>query len=333
MSDPPDEFEWIRRGLAPLAAGAPEAFGLLDDAAAIPARPGFDLVISKDAMVEGAHFLPEDPPDLVARKLLRSNLSDLAAKGAEPYGYFLAVAWPSAYGWPEREAFARGLAEDQALYGLKLFGGDTVGARGGLVASITILGFVPAGRMLLRSGAKTGEVLLVSGTVGDARLGLAAASGKLVGLSYFDREWLAGRYRLPEPRLGLGDALRSHASGAADVSDGLIADAGKVAAASGVGLEIDLDRLPLSAPAQRWLAKASDPAAARLDLSSGDALGGDDYEIVCTAPADQVEALIADARAVGVALTPIGAMTTQPGVRVFAGGREVAVDKTGYVHH
>ena len=333
MSDPPDEFEWIARCLAPLAEGAPEAFGLRDDAAAIASRPGFDLVVSKDAVVEGVHFLAGDPPDLVARKLLRVNLSDLAAKGAEPYGYFLAVAWPRTYGWPEREAFARGLAEDQARFGLKLLGGDTVGTPGPLVASVTILGWVPAGRMVRRSSAMPGDLLLVTGTVGDARLGLAAAKGDKVGISYAENQWLADRYRLPEPRLGLGDAMRRCVHAAMDVSDGLISDAGKIAVASGVGLEIDLDRLPLSEPAAAWLARAPDPLAARIALASGDDLGGDDYEVVCTAPAEGLADLRAAANEAGIRLTQIGRATAGSGVRVLAGGREVAVAKGGYVHH
>jgi thiamine-monophosphate kinase len=328
MSGPPDEFEWIARGLAPLAEGAPEAFGLLDDAAAIPSRPGCDLIVSKDAIVEGVHFLPDDPPDLVARKLLRVNLSDLAAKGAEPYGYFLAIAWPENYGWSEREAFARGLAEDQARFGLKLFGGDTVATPGPLTASLTILGWTPAGRMVRRTGARPGDVVLVSGTIGDGFLGLLSAKGLRVIKSYKDADWLADRYRLPQPRSGLAEALRDHAHAAADISDGLIADAGKVAAASGVGFEIDLDRLPLSAPAMAWLADAADPVAARIELATG----GDDYEIVCAVAPENAPALLAAAAAAGIALAPVGRGTAGSGVRVIAGGAEVEVARAGYVH-
>jgi thiamine-monophosphate kinase len=328
MSGPPDEFDWIARGLAPLAEGAPEAFGLLDDAAAIPARPGFDLIISKDAMVEGVHFLPDDPPDLVARKLLRVNLSDLAAKGADPYGYFLAAAWPAKYGWPERQAFARGLADDQQRFGLKLFGGDTVSTPGPLTASLTILGWTPAGRMVRRAGAQAGDVIFVSGTIGDGYLGLLVHKGLRVIKSYKQAAWLADRYQLPQPRSGLGEALRDHAHAAADVSDGLIADAGKVAAASGVGLEIDLDRLPLSAAATAWLARAASPARARIELATG----GDDYEIVCATAPENAPALLAAARVAGIALSPIGMATAGSGVRVFADGLEVEVAKAGYVH-
>ncbi len=328
MSDRPDEFEWIERLLAPLAKNAPEAFGLLDDAAAIPARPGYDLIVSKDAIVEGVHFLPEDPPELVARKLLRVNLSDLAAKGAEPYGYFLAIAWPKRFGWDEREAFARGLEADQMRYGLKLLGGDTVGTPGPLTASVTILGWAPAGRMVQRAGAEPGDVLMVTGTIGDGRLGLVAAKDALVGISYDHAQWLANRYRLPEPRLGLGDALRACAHAAADVSDGLIADAGKVAAASALGVQIDLDALPLSDAAKAWLATVPDQTQARLELASG----GDDYEVVITAPRAHVEALRGACGARGLPLTVIGGITGREGVHVIAGGREVEHGAGGWVH-
>jgi thiamine-monophosphate kinase len=294
----------------------------------VPSWPGHDLIISKDAIVEGVHFLPDDPPELVARKLLRVNLSDLAAKGAEPYGYFLAVAFPPRYGWPEREAFVRGLEADQMRYGLKLLGGDTVSTPGPLTASVTILGWAPAGRMVQRAGAEPGDVVLVTGTIGDAHLGLAAAKEALVGLSYSETAWLADRYRLPEPRLGLGDALRACAHAAADVSDGLIADAGKVAAASALGVQIDLDALPLSDAAKAWLATVSDPIAARLELASG----GDDYEIVLTAPRAHVEALRGACGVRGLSLTAIGGITGREGVRVISGGREIEHGVGGWVH-
>jgi thiamine-monophosphate kinase len=328
MSEPPDEFEWIARGLRPLAKNAPEALDLADDAAELPARPDFDLVVSQDMMVEGVHFLADDPPDLVARKLLRVNLSDLAGKGAEPYGYFLAIAWPARFDWSQREAFARGLEQDQTHFGLKLFGGDTTATPGPLVASVTILGWVPAGRMVQRAGATPGDVILVSGTIGDGLLGLRAAKHELVGISYDEQRWLAGRYRLPEPRLRLGNPLRSLAHAAADVSDGLVADAGHIASASGVGLALDLDRLPLSTAAAAWLAAQPDAPAAKVALATG----GDDYEIVCAAPRSHVDDLIAAAEAAGVAMTEIGVATEEGGVRVAAGGRELAVPQAGYVH-
>ena len=276
-------------------------------------------------MVEGVHFLPDDPPDLVARKLLRVNLSDLAAKAAEPYGYLLTVAWSPAWGQARREAFARGLGEDQARFGLRLFGGDTVSTPGPMSASATLFGWVPAGRMIRRAGAKIGDLVLVSGTIGDGWLGLAAAGGRLdlpAGeLSDTDLAWLAERYRLPSPRLGLREALRAHAHAGADVSDGLLADAGHIAEASRVGVEIDLDRLPLSPPAARFRDRLAELAS-----------GGDDYEIVCTAAPDQAGPLIEAARCAGVALTVCGRVTEGDGVSATMGGRAVALERLGWRH-
>jgi thiamine-monophosphate kinase len=327
--DPVDEFDWIDRCLRPLAADAPEAFGLLDDAAAIPARPGFDLIVSKDAIVEGVHFLPSDPLDRVARKLLRTNLSDLAAKGAEPYGYFLAIAWPfSNSGWERRRAFAAGLAADQADLGLKLLGGDTVSTPGPLTASATILGWSPQGRMVRRSGARPGDLVLVTGSIGDGALGLRAARGEEVGVTEAESTWLRDRYQLPQPRLGLGEALRAHASAAADVSDGLIADAGRIAEASGMRLTIDLARMPLSLAASHWLALQADPGEARAAL----AVGGDDYEILCTASAEAAPGLCAAAEALGMPMTEVGFVSAGQGAWVLADGHPIRVQRAGWRH-
>jgi thiamine-monophosphate kinase len=322
-----DEFEAIAKLLRPLAEGAPEALGLLDDAAVIPARPGFDLVISKDAMVEGVHFLAEDPLDLVARKLLRVNLSDLAAKAAEPAGYLLAAAWPARCGWPEREAFARGLAEDQRRYGIRLLGGDTVSTPGPLTLSLTILGWTPGGAMVRRSGARPGDRVLVSGTIGDGWLGLQAARG---GLAEFGAgaQVLAERYRLPRPRLELTPSLRAYASAAADVSDGLAADVGHIGEASGVAVALALERLPLSEPAAAWLAVQPDRAAALAQLASG----GDDYEVVCTAVPDRAVRLAEEAARTGVALTDVGEVRAGEGVSAACDGAAVAMARSGWRH-
>ena len=303
-----DEFELIGRLFRPLAKGAPEALGLMDDAAVIPSRPGFDLVVTKDALVEGVHFLPDDPLDLVARKALRVNLSDLAAKGAAPYGYFLAVAWPG--GLRDHEAFARGLGEDQQRYGLKLLGGDTTATPGPLTLSVTMLGWVEAGRAVLRSTARPGDELVLSGTIGDGRLGLLAAQGKLEDLAAAQVAWLADRYRLPQPRLDLDVASLA---AAADVSDGLIADAGHIAEASGLGVEIDLDRLPVSDAAQAWLDRGADLLA----LASG----GDDYEIVGAARTGAPGGF-----------TQVGRFIRGSGVTVLEAGQPVQVAHAGYRH-
>jgi thiamine-monophosphate kinase len=323
-----DEFETIAKLFRPLTGGAPEALDLTDDAAAIPSRPGFDLVVTKDAMVEGVHFLADDAPDLVARKLLRVNLSDLAAKGAEPYAYFLAVAWPERWDDARKSAFAAGLGEDQKAFGLTLFGGDTVSTPGPLTASATLLGWVPSGRMVKRSGAGEGDVVLGSGTIGDGHLGLLAAQGLLAGVSDAHAAFLAGRYRLPAPRLELRETLRRYATAAADVSDGLLADAGHIGEASGLGVQIELERLPLSAAARAWLALQPDPVAAMVRLATG----GDDYEVVCTVkPSDAAEA-IRSAESAGAPLTEIGRMVSGRGVRAGFEGRAVDVATPGWTH-
>lgn len=314
--DPPfGEFADIARLFRPLTRGAPEAFDLLDDAAAIPSRPGYDLVVTKDAVVEGVHFPKGEAPDLIARKLLRANLSDLAAKGAEPYAYFLATAWPTSWDAAAKAAFAVGLDVDGREFGVTLLGGDTVSTPGPMTASATLLGWVPAGCMVRRGGARPGDLVLVSGTIGDGHLGLLAALGELA-----DPEGsLVGRYRLPQPRLSLREALRAHAHAAADVSDGLVADAGHIATASRAGILLDLDRMPLSAAAKVWLAAQPDEAAARLRLATG----GDDYEIVCTASPEQAGAL---------GLTVIGEVFEGSGVQVLAGGQLVEPSAGGWTH-
>ena len=320
-SGPVDEFDFIARLMKPLTGGAPEALGLLDDAAAIPARPGFDMIVTSDMIVEGVHFLPSDPLDLVARKLLRVSLSDLAAKGAEPYGWFLTVSWPARCGWPEREAFARGLAEDQGQFGLNLLGGDTTSTPGPLTASATLLGWVASGAAKLRSAARPGDVILVSGTIGDGWLGLRAALGKISapGALY--------RYRLPEPRLNLRQALQA-AHACADVSDGLLADAGRIAVASGLCAEIDLERVPLSQDGLGHVEASRDHLAALIALAAG----GDDYELVLTSAPERAEHVIAAAAAAGVRMTVIGRMGQGQGVRTLYQGHEAAIDRLGYRH-
>jgi thiamine-monophosphate kinase len=318
---PVDEFDFIARLMKPLTQGAPEALGLLDDAALIPPRAGFELVATTDMIVEGVHFLPSDPLDLVARKLLRVNLSDLAAKAAEPWGWLLSVSWPKRCGWAEREAFARGLTEDQDAFGLKLLGGDTTSTPGPLTASATLLGWVQSGQARLRSGARAGDVVLVSGVIGDGWLGLKAALGEIVSPGALQR------YRLPEPRLPLRGALAAaHAS--ADVSDGLLADAGRIAIASGLGVEVDLERMPLSEDGLRHLAGAPDRLAALFDLATG----GDDYELVCTAASERAEHVTAAASAAGVRMTAVGRMTEGQGVRAIYEGRDVTPPRLGYRH-
>jgi thiamine-monophosphate kinase len=325
--DSPDEFETIDRLFKPLSEGAPEAQGLMDDVAVLPARMGQDLVVTKDAIVEGVHFLETDPLDLVARKLLRVNLSDLAAKGAEPYGYLLSVSWSKRCGWPEREAFAAGLALDQKQYGVFLFGGDTTSTPGPLTCSLTAFGWIPHGRVVSRGGARSGDLILVSGSIGDGVLGLAASRGELSALEPARVEALIKRYRLPEPRVTMAKLVRENASASADVSDGLIADVGHIAEASGLRAMINLEAVPLSRAARAWLAKRVDPAEALLDLASG----GDDYEIVCCARADRAETMIRAAQDHGD-LTVIGHLVEGEGVAVSYMGDPMRFQRGGWRH-
>jgi thiamine-monophosphate kinase len=293
----------------------------MDDVAVLPSRPGHDLVMTKDAMVAGVHFLSDDPLDLVARKLLRTNLSDLAAKGAEPFGYLLMTSWPHAFGWNERERFARGLAEDGAAFDLDLLGGDTVSTPGPLTVGATLLGWSPAGGVVRRGGARPGDVLMVSGVIGDGWLGLQAAQGLLPDLE----GGLARRYRLPTPRLGMRRALRDFARAAADVSDGLLADAGHLAAASGCGVRIDLERVPLSAAGSAWASAQPDKMRAMAALSAG----GDDYEVVCALAPDDVDAFRA---AAGVAVHAVGQFVDGAGVSIHFGDDEAPQERLGWRH-
>jgi thiamine-monophosphate kinase len=323
---PRDEFELIARLFAPLARGWPGAYGLLDDAATIAPPAGHELVVTKDLIVEGVHYLPADPPDLVARKLIRVNVSDLAAKGAEPLAYLLGLALPRGVSMSWLEGFARGLAADQAAYGLHLIGGDTTSGEGPAVLSLTAFGTVPLGGMLRRAGARPGDHVYVSGTIGDAALGLVVLKGGLPGLGAAERGALIQRYRLPEPRPSLGPRLRGIVHACLDVSDGLIADLGHICEVSGVGAEIEVARLPLS-PAAR-AALAHEPSLLETVLT-----GGDDYELLFTAPAsvdDTIRQASSDAQ---VPVARIGRIVAGRGVRALgADGRPLAFGRAGYTH-
>lgn len=320
------EFETIQRLLKPLAH--PEwARGLADDVAVLPSRPGYDLVLTKDAIVEGVHFLPEDALDTVAQKLLRVNLSDLAAKGAEPFGYLLACCWSERCGWPEREAFASGLRRDQAIFDIALLGGDTVKTPGPASFSATLLGWAPSGAAVSRAGARPGDLLFVTGTIGDGWLGLQAARGMLT-LEPERRDALEAAYRTPMPRVEFASVILGLATASADVSDGLLADAGHIAAASGVSVEIDLEVLPMSTAAQAWFEGRVDAQAALELLASG----GDDYEILLTAPPGAENALRREAERRHLRLTRVGRVTPGQGLSVRYYGQEIIPTRTGWTH-
>lgn len=316
MADPhrPGEFDLIARYFAPLAAGEAGAFDLTDDAAVLTPSPGWAIVATADAMVAGVHFLPEDPPDLIARKLLRVNLSDLAAMGARPRAYLLTTAFPAAIDDAWLAAFAEGLAADQAEFGIHLLGGDTVSTPGSLTLSLTALGEARDGAVLRRSRAKPGDTVYVTGTIGDAALGLDSLRGHLGGLGPRQAEYLAGRYRLPQPRTACGPRLLGLAHAALDVSDGLVGDLGHICKASGLAAVIEAAHVPTSEAADEAL--AADP-----ELLARILTGGDDYELLFTAPPDAAAAIAALGAELGLAITAIG--------RCEAGQGVSAVDRDG----
>ncbi|MEE2691911.1 MAG: thiamine-phosphate kinase [Pseudomonadota bacterium] len=322
------EFDIIRTLFAPLAKDAVGSFNLKDDAALLATG---EYVVTKDLIVAGVHFLEKDPLDLVARKLLRVNLSDLAAKGARAVGYFLGCVWPKAIKEEAIARFAQGLAVDQELYRIALFGGDTTKHRAAgapLTLSATLFGTPPRQGMMARGGASVGDDLYVTGTIGDAGLGLAALE-KRETFSKLDRDFLVARYRLPEPRLTMGGALAGHVSAALDVSDGLIADAGHLARESGVAAVIDAERIPLSEAAGLWLAKQDDRNAALGALATF----GDDYEILFAAPPSMRRAVDMASKVSKTRVRRIGQLTKGSGVTLHdLDGHDIDIGPGGYDH-
>jgi thiamine-monophosphate kinase len=325
---PSAEDSLIARYFKPLATD-PGAFDLTDDAAILKSSAD-DIVVTTDAIVEGVHFLPGDPPDTIARKALRVNLSDLAAKGATPAGFVLTLALRAADdAW--LAPFARGLGEDATQFGCPLLGGDTVSTPGPLMISITAFGRVPPGKMIRRGGAAPGDRVVVSGTIGDAALGLdilrgGAVSAALAG-DVAAKQMLIGRYRVPQPRIALAQAVRDHASAAMDVSDGLAGDLAKLCAASGVSAAIDAAGIPLSSAAQALLARGT--VGIETILS-----GGDDYEILCAVAENRFDAFAQGARLAGVAVTSIGTIIAGSSVPRFIDGQgtEIALPRLSYSH-
>jgi thiamine-monophosphate kinase len=327
-SNPSGEDSLIARYFRPIATDA-GAFDLGDDAAALK-TDGNDIVVTTDAIVEGVHFLSSDPPDTVARKALRVNLSDLAAKGATPAGFVLTLALRKAdEAW--LKPFAQALGEDAMQFGCPLLGGDTVSTPGPLMISITAFGRVPAGKMVHRSGAKPGDRVMVTGTIGDAALGLAILKGGNVTAATASnaaaREMLIGRYRVPQPRNALASAVRGHASAAMDVSDGLAGDLAKLCGVSGVSAVIDLESIPLSDPARDLMSR-------RIVGMETLIAGGDDYEVLCAIPEDRVEAFAQAARLAGVQVTSIGMVVAGASAAKFIDGQgaEVTLERLSYSH-
>jgi thiamine-monophosphate kinase len=304
-----DEFDIIRSCFAPLARSEGAA-GLLDDVAEIEIPAG-RLIVTTDAIVEGVHFLSDDPIASLAAKLVRVNASDIIAKGGRLQGALLTLVWPRGRSLSDIEAFARRLGEELTIWGGYLLGGDTSATDGPLVLSLTLTGVCGERGPVRRSGARPGDDLWVTGSIGDGWLGLQASIRPDFEVSADDRAWLVSRYREPvPPSPAFADCIARFASGSADVSDGLVADAQRIASSSGVGLVIEGARIPLSDAARRWLAGAS---LADLGVL---ATGGDDYQALFTASPGDRTALEASARSLGVRLTLIGAVVETDGVRL-----------------
>ncbi len=323
------EFEVIARYLAPLSASAPGAFGLKDDAAALEVPQGEEVVATVDAMVAGVHFLAGDPPATIARKLLRVNLSDLAAMGAAPLAYLLTTAYPKDLSETWIAEFAKGLAQDQQDFGITLIGGDTVSTPGPLSLTLTALGSCPPGQALRRGGGQAGDDLYVSGSLGDAALGLKVLTVGIEGLEGAAAADLASRYRVPLPRLRLGLSLRQGrlASAAMDVSDGLVADLEHLAAASGLAAEIKVSALPRSKAVERTESIHPDLALQAI------LAGGDDYELVFSAPRQNRPPIMALSQELNLPLTLIGRLVEGQGVRVEGpDGRPLSLSHKGWTH-
>ena len=309
----------------------PGAFRLTDDAAVLAPPPGHDLVLTVDAVIGGIHFFPEDAADMVAKKALRVNLSDLAAKGAKPLGFLLTLALPKSVAEPWVELFARGLGTDAELYECPLLGGDTTGTGGPIAISITALGSVPTNTMVRRSGAQAGDAVMVTGTIGDAALGLelrdAVTAAKRWRLDNKHQYQLMRRYLLPQPRNALAEAIRLNATAAMDVSDGLVGDLGKLCDVSGVSADIEVARVPLSEAAASVV--KSEPAAMDKVLT-----GGDDYEIVCTVPPERLAEFRAAAEAARVPVAEIGRITAVKAPPRFLGrdGKPMQFKQTSFSH-
>jgi len=322
--------EAIVRLLAPLAEGYPGAFGLKDDCALVTPEPGTELVLKTDPVAEGVHFLPSDAPEDVAWKALAVNVSDLAAKGAKPIGYLMALSFPEAPAGEWMSRFADGLRAAQAQFGCHLIGGDTDRRPGPVTVSITVVGSVPQGSMVRRGTAKPDDVLFVSGTLGDAALGLALRKdpslARTWGLTPEEDAHLRRRYLRPEPRLALAPLLRAYASAAMDISDGLVKDLGRMCRASGCGAHVLFGDVPVSTAAAKAI--ASDPR-----LRTHIVAQGDDYEILAAVPAEEAASFEAAARRAATPLARIGLATAVVDVVIEAPeGQPMSLDRTGWDH-
>lgn len=326
-NDMSGEDRLIDRFFKPLATH-PGALGLSDDAAFITPAAGVDIVLTTDAIIGGVHFFAEDAPQAIACKALRVNLSDLAAKGARPLGFLLSLALPKTVGEEWLAGFAEGLRGDSILYGCPLFGGDTDRTPGPVTISVALFGTLPEGTMVRRAGAAAGDRIYVTGTIGDAALGLRLRGPDAAKwmLSEPQRRHLVSRYLLPQPRNALAEVVRTHATAAMDISDGLAGDIAKLCRVSGVGAAIEVAKIPLSEAARAAI--AADDSMLKAALT-----GGDDYEIVCTVANSKTTAFRDAAKACGVPVTEIGSIMPGTVPRFETGGGKALVfEQTSFSH-
>lgn len=323
------EFGLIERLFSPSEAPAGVPLGIGDDAAVLAVPRSHQMVVTTDSLVEGIHFLPDADPFLLAQKAVRVNLSDLAAMGAIPRWYLLSLSLPASTPLAWAEEFSRGLREAEADYHIALVGGDTTGSKGSIVIAITLVGSLPEGRAITRSGARPGDLLMVTGTVGDAAIGLAQEVGRLPVLAGDDLFYFKRRLQLPEPRLALGRMFQERvlARAAIDISDGLVADLGHLCLASGVGVEVDVEAIPLSQPARHLLEARGSECLNRL------LTGGEDYELLLAIPEGMEGVAREVAAACETPLTRIGRFNPHaPEVKLLSHGGPITVGKPGWNH-
>ncbi|MTI17374.1 thiamine-phosphate kinase [Rhodobacteraceae bacterium RKSG542] len=317
-----DEFGLIKRYFAPLATSSGAA-GLLDDVATLEIPEGHELVLNKDMLAADIHFFKEDDPQAVARKALRVNLSDIAAKGATPLGYLLGVGFPKTIDENWIAAFSQGLAIDQDVFGISLLGGDTIRSPERIVLSVTALGSAPKGQLVRRHTAQAGAQIYVTGTIGDSALGLQLRLDREKesdwGLSAEQSEHLLDRYLLPQPRVAAAPAVLQFACASMDISDGLVADLGHMCRNSGVRAQVDLDKLPLSEGARVAV-------EGRDDVLRTVITGGDDYEILCAVLSENCSGFEGSLREASVPFAKIGELFER---ETQAGATEVILFKDG----
>ena len=319
------EFDLIETYFAPLASEESGSLNLKDDAAVLPVNQGMSIVVTTDCLVSGVHFLPNDPPETIAIKLLAVNFSDLASMGATPRHYTIAAALPRSIDEEWVSRFSQGIKDGQSRFGAVLVGGDTVSTDGPLTLTLTALGEVPIGRALKRSEAKPGEMLYVSGAIGDAGIGLRVLRDEFPNLSDDARRFAVERYQTPIPRIELGHALRGLASAAVDVSDGLVADLGHLCEASCVGADVDSAKVPLSSLSRELLGSGH---VSLQELYSS----GDDYELIFSVSSSKISELEDVMSAFSVPITKIGTVTKAVDILIRDGKGLLHFDKTGYRH-